>query len=297
MGRKLKKRREARGQKPAAEARLAGLGPLLPVGAVFAVVALTIGGLEWLRGRVLSVPEFNPPLKLQMEYLAGAEWVAQEGWLPRIASCVKLPDDSRLMSADLLETVAEQFAASGWVRSVERVSRGTDGTIRVCCDYRRPIAMLLTNRGKYIPVDKDGVRLPEEYPEVETDSGWIRILGVQSDPPPVGQAYGVSGRDEDAVAAVRLALVLFSQQEIADKISCIDVANFNGRENKYKTHIQLWTRDQRRIDWGSAIGREVEEPELAYKLRNLVLWLKSNSPQAYADLTTYRNGVLAPIGR
>jgi hypothetical protein len=292
--RKLKKKRESRACRPTTEARLAGLGPLLPVGAVLAVVLVTIGGLEWLRSEVLSVPEFNPPLKLQLEYLPGAEWVEEEGWLPRIAASIKVPAESQLMSPDLLGSLASQIAASGWVRSVERVTRETDGTVRVYCDYRRPIAMVLTNRGKYIPIDKDGVRLPEEYPEVETDSGWMRILGVQSDPPLVGQAYGM--KDEDAVAAVRLALVLFSQQEIADKISGIDVSNYNGRENKYKTHIALWTRDQRRVDWGSAIGREVEEPELAYKLRNLVLWLKSNSPQAYADLTTYRNGVLAPVG-
>ncbi len=297
MGRKLKKKRGSRSDKPTTEARLAGLGPLLPAAAVLAVVVVAIGGLEWLRGHVLSVPEFNPPLKLKLEYLPGAEWVEQEGWLPRISASIKLPAEHQLMSENLLGSVADQIAASGWVRSVERVTRSTDGTIRVCCDYRRPIAMVLTNRGKYIPIDKDGVRLPEEYPEVETDSGWIRILGVQSEPPPVGQAYGVSHRDEDAVAAVRLALVLFSQQEIADKISGIDVTNYNGREDKFKTHIRLWTRDHRRIDWGSAIGREVEEPELAYKLRNLVLWLKSNSPQAYADLTTYRNGVLAPVGR
>jgi hypothetical protein len=173
-----------------------------------------------------------------------------------------------------------------------------DGSIHVCCDYRRPIAMVLTNTGKYVPIDKDGVRLPEEYDRVEGDSGWMRILGVQAETPKPGHAYGEDGRtDTDAVAAVRLAWLLFSQDDISARISGIDVTNFNGREDKYKTHIRLWTRDGRMVKWGSAIGSEVEEPGVTDKLKNLALWLKRGSPQAYADLSVYRNGVVAPVGQ
>ncbi|MBI4579071.1 MAG: hypothetical protein HY718_05170 [Planctomycetes bacterium] len=284
MNRKVRKR-QLQVREPAAP-RWAGLGPLAPAAAVLGVILVTVCGMEILRHRVMSVPEYNPALSVKLEYPPGSEWVEQEGWLPRIGSCVRLPPEQRLMDENLLSGVAEQMLASGWVRGVSRITRGMDGVIRVCCDYRRPIAMLLTNHGKYIPIDQDGVRLPEEYDQVDSDSGWMRILGVQADPPQIGHAYGEGGRDDaDAVAAVRLAALLFAQEEIVNRISGIDVTNFNGREDKYKTHILLWTRDHRPIKWGSAIGSEVEEPEVADKLRNLVLWLKRSSPQAYADLS------------
>lgn len=295
MGRKVKKRVA----KPAAFSadRLAGLSPLLPVLGVAGFLLVVVGGLEALRSHVLSAPEYNPPLKLELEYPPGAEWLEQENWLPRITGSIELPD-AKLMDVDLLDHVAERVRSSGWVRQVDRVTRDRDGTIRVCCQYRRPIAMLLTNRGKYIPIDREGVRLPEEYDRVDGDSGWMRILGVQSDPPAVGCAYGEGDRaDEDAVAAVHLAALLFSQDEVSARISGIDVTNYNGREDKRKTHIRLWTRDGRPINWGSAPGNEIEEPDVEDKLRNLVLWLKRGSPQAYADLSIYRSGIVAPVGK
>jgi hypothetical protein len=296
LGRKLKKKREVRTQRIASEPRFAGLGPLLPVGAVVGVIVLTVCGLEYLRAQVLSVPEYNPSPRIQLDYSPGSEWVKDEGWLPRITASIKLPEKN-LKSEDLLRTVAQQIVESGWVRSVEQVTRGMDGTIRAVCDYRRPVAMVLTNRGKYIPIDKDGVRLPEEYDRVESDSGWMRIIGVQTEPPAVGRSYAELHQDSDAIAAIRLAVLLFNQNDIADRISGIDVSNFNGRENRFKTHISLYARDGRSAGWGSAIGREVEEPALADKLRNLALWLRTSSPQAHADLTVYRDGVLLPMGK
>jgi len=288
LSRKVKKKRKSRAQERSHEPRLAGFGPLLPVAGVLTVIVLSICGLEWLRGQVLSNPKYNPEPKIQLEYLPGSEWVQQEGWLPRIQASIRLPDKP-YMDDKLPEEVAQQVAATGWVRRVLQVERGMDGTIRVCCDYRRPIAMVLTNRGKYIPVDKDGVRLPEEYERVEADSGWMRILGVQTEPPPVGGSYEkFRGEKCDGAHAVRLAFLLFSQPETGDKITGIDVSNCSD--------IMLYTRDGGKFRWGSAIGCEVEEPEPAYKLRNLALTLRTSSPQACADLTVYRNGVLVHSG-
>lgn len=306
MSRKVKKKKVSRTQRPPSEPRFAGLGPLLPVGAVVGVLVLTLCGLEWLRGQVLSDPEHNPQIKIELDYLPGSEWVEQEGWLPRIQASIRLPlDETRstpdepvhmsFMDPNLLSAVARNVMATGWVRSVEQVVRGMDGTIRVCCDYRRPIAMVLTNSGTYIPVDKEGVRLPEEYNRMDADSGWMRILGVQTEPPGIGASYSERRRESDAVAAVQLAYLLFSQSEIADKVTAIDVTNYGGRESRFKDHIVLYTRNGGQFMWGSAIGREIEEPNLADKLRNLALYLRSNPPPARADLTIERNGVVVHL--
>lgn len=302
MGRKLKKRRVHRSTSTRAERRitLAGLSPLLPALAVLAMVGFAIIGLERLKSRVLSQPEYTQPVTLKLEYAPGAEWVEQEGWLPRIRAAVQLPERSPMMKADLLKRVHDQIAASGWVKRVDRITCGMGGTISVLCEYRRPIAMLYAEggeykTGKYVPIDREGYHLPEVYDRVESDSGWMRIVGVRSAPPVPGRAF--TAEAEDAIAAVRLAALLFDQPEISDRIGGIDVSNYNGRQDARKTHIQLWTRDGRMVRWGSAIGNEIEEPSVADKLRNLALSLKRNLPQAYVDLRHDPNGVyIGPAG-
>jgi hypothetical protein len=298
--RKAKIRRDIKPREAGRLVRLAGLWPLLPVAGVLGVVLLAVGGLEHLKHRFCDSPECARPIKVELEYIRGSEWVEREDWVPRIASAINLPTNQSLMDKDLLRMAARQMMDSGWVRKVERVSRDMDGTIRMLCDYRRPIAMVATQRDDgtwYVPIDREGVRLPEEYRRVQPDSGWMLIVGLRSKLPPVGKAFGSSTPDNDAVSAVRLASMLFDREEVSSLISTIDVSNYGGRKDKFDTHIKLLTQDGRMVKWGSAVGREVEEPESADKLNNLAIWLKRHSAQAYADLSVYRNGVLVPMGQ
>jgi len=292
---KAKRSPKTRPADSAANAGLAVVTSLTPVLCLVVVLAAAAWVLEAVKDHVFSLPEYNPPVKVELTYPPGAEWVEQEQWLPLIRNSVAVPEGSRLMDEGLLEHIGSQITSSGWVRRVGRVTRGMDGTVSVSCDYRRPIAMMLTNEGQYIAIDRDGVRLPEVYDRVDSNSGWMRIIGVQCPIPPTGQPFKET--DLDAMAAVRLAVLLFDQEETAARINGIDVSNFRGRLDKWQTHIKLWTRDGRMAKWGSAIGEEIEEPNAADKLRNLVLWLKKGSPQAYADLSVYRTGWIEPVGQ
>jgi hypothetical protein len=252
---------------------------------IFIVLGGAFYGLDRLRSHVTALPEYNP--KMELELAEPPEWVQREGWQPRILSAVKI--NSSAPSNQLVRDVADQLSRSGWIAKVNYVTQGMDGKIHVSCEYRRPIAMVYT-QGGYVAVDHQGVRLPEFYNRVENDSGWMRIMGIESPVPEVGEQF----KGEDAAAAVRLASLIFDQ-EFSSRINGIDVSNFRGRRDKRANHIRLRTRDGGKIDWGSAIGEEIEEPSPREKLRTIALYFRRGSPQAEGiNVSIYGNGVVQP---
>lgn len=276
--------RTEEGEFPTRSEILRGLAPLFSAACLVGMLCAAVYGLERARRHVYSQPQHNPPLKLQ---LADAPtWVEDEGWRDRILASVCLPEQPATRDFNLLADVAGQMSASGWVSRVRQVSQDTDGTIRLLCDYRRPIAMMLVGE-RFVPIDKDGVRLPELYrpDSVREESGWLRVFGIETPMPEVGQPF----QADDARAAVRLAS-LIAEQEFAPRITGIDVTNYRGRKNRYHSHILLHPRGGKPIEWGSAIGEEIEEIGPVEKLRNIAILLKRGSPQAAVDVSVYKTG-------
>jgi hypothetical protein len=265
----------------------ASITPLLSAVSLFVAVGAAALGMERLKTYVYSLPEHNPPIRVELA--DPPAWVDLEGWRPRILASISLPADQQWLDGMLVRQVADQINRSGWVSQVERVSRSADGTISVSCVYRRPIAMLRTREG-FVPVDRDGIRLPtgaegKVYTLVDDDSGWLKIEGVKSSSPEVGEPFP----GDDAVAAIQIAALIF-EQDFSTRISRIDVNNFRGRLNKRDDQIRLLTRDGGRIHWGSAIGEEIEEPTARDKIRNIALYFQKGSPQAQVDISVYRHG-------
>lgn len=269
-------------------------------------------GLETLRHRMDQRPEFHPPMKLVLDNPPA--WVVNEDWAPRILSSVTLPEDAAWSEGDLLREIHGQLTASGWVSAVHRVWQeigpaetaeassdvpaGPVRYIRLDCTYRRPIAMIYSD-GFYIAVDREGYRLPGDYPEISTDTcgWWLVIRGLTGELPEVGHRFSADN-SEDAVQAVRLAAVL-TDQDFASRLQSIDVSNFRGRRDRFKPHIVI---DKLRqpgepscgFYWGSAIGEEVAELAVADKLRNMGLLLAQGKPipGKYMDIST-QSGVIA----
>jgi len=267
-----------------------GPRPLLPFLCMVGVVTGAVYGLEQLKRYVYSLPAYHPSV-IRVKLLDPPDWVEREQWGPRILSAVEVPPEDAWMDEQLPMQVARQLTESGWVRQVAHVTRQMDGTIEVACTYRRPIAMLSTHAG-YVPVDADGFRLPEVYEQVGAESGWLRIRGVKTATPKVNTAF----QGEDAVAAIRLASLIFDQGwEISSKISAIDVANFRGRQNRRESHIRLWTPAGQLIEWGSAIGEEIEEPTAAEKLANIAVMLKRGGPLTQVDVSVFPDAAVLPI--
>jgi hypothetical protein len=265
----------------------ANVAPLFSAVSLFVAVGAAALGMERLKTHVYSLPEYNPLIRVELD--EPPAWVDREGWRPRILASIHLPEDQPWLDEMLVRSVADQVNRSGWVSLVERVSKSTDGTISITCVYRRPIAMLRTGEG-FVPVDRDGIRLPTGakarlYTVVDDDSGWLKIDGVRTPPPDIGEPF----TGEDAVAGIQIAALIFDQ-DFSTRISRIDVQNFRGRINKREDQIRLLTRDGGRIHWGSAIGEEIEEPTARDKIRNIALYFQKGSPQAQVDISIYRHG-------
>jgi hypothetical protein len=263
--------------------------PIASAVLLITLLVSAVAAMERLQRRVESEPEMKLAVRVELDLPPDADWVDKEGWRPRILSVVHLPEEQTYTDENLLQNVARQMMKSGWVSQVDRVVRMTDGTIRVLCQYRRPIAMLLTDepgskRPVYLPIDRQGYRLPEVYTDISGSGSWIQILGVRCKPPEVGQQFEA----EDARAAVRLASLIF-QQSFHSQVAAVDVTNFRGRVDRARDHILIHPRKGRPIVWGSAVGDEIEEPSAPDKLRMLGKYFASGSPQAYIDLSVYSN--------
>jgi hypothetical protein len=265
-----------------------GMTPIFSAVCLLVLLGAAVYGLERVKAHVYTQPEFQPEVKVELGDPPG--WVNAEGWNERVLQSVVLPEDAQPLDYSLLANVADQMAEGGWVSKVEQVTRETDGTIRIDCEYRRPIAMLLVN-DRFVPVDEEGFRLPESYKEenVTESSGWLRVFGVRARMPDVNGQFV----EDDAHAAIELAK-LISEQDFAPRITSINVENFRGRVDRRKSHIFLTPRGGRKdqIAWGSAIGEEIEEEPAIEKLRNIAVWLKRGSPQARVDVAVYRNAYI-----
>ncbi len=273
--------------------RKPGRSAILSLLALVGLGFLAVSGLERLKEQVEGLPQYQPTPKLQL--VDTPDWVERENWRPQILASIRLPEKADWLGGGLAREIGEQLAASGWVSQVKRVLPEVDGTIRIWCEYRRPIAMVRSKADEedeylYVAVDKDGVRLPHIYRDVE-EAGWIQILGVESAAPEPGQAY----QADDALAAVRLAEIIF-RQDFAHQISVIDVTNFRGRKNRRRDHIFLLARGRHEpLIWGSAIGEEFDENTWQDKIRLISLQLKNGSPHVQANVSLFPDRVITSV--
>ena len=289
-----KKHRKDRAKEaaPSAEAEVRGtiLRPLLPVVCMAVLVCGAVWGLERLRAHVFALPEYRQPIRVELQN--PPDWLERERWGPRILAGIKIPADASLPDATLVKQIAQDLAGSGWVKHVHAVRKRMDGAVLVDCEYRRPIAMLQTEYC-YVPVDREGVRLPEVYERVDNSSGWLRIVGVKTEIPQVnGRFVG-----EDANAAIEIASGIFDQGwEISSRLCAVDVNNFRGRVDRRKDYILVWRPDHPHpIIWGSAIGEEIEEPTAAEKLATIAVMLKQGGPQAQANVSVFPGAAIYPV--
>ncbi len=171
-------------------------------------------------------------------------------------------EDRDWIDPTLCEQVAGRLADCPWVESVKRVSKSDKpGWIRVQCDYRRPLVLVQHGEYFYI-VDEYGVRLPGVY---GYEPGWILVQGVSSTAPDPGEAWP----GDDIAAGLRLARMILDQP-YAKQVVAVSIHNYGGREDSYRSHIELVTDSAgNRILWGSAPGEELEENSADQKLRIL----------------------------
>jgi len=154
--------------------------------------------------------------------------------------------------------MAERLSAVGWVERVNFVRKTSDAKVQVSANYRYPVAMVPQGDG-YVLVDAHRVRLPGSYRYEPT---WKLVQGVSAEAPESGAVW--SGEDLAAGLAV---LDRIARESFAYQVAGVDVENYAGRVDPYRSHLFLMTdRSDGRIAWGSALGQEVEENLAEQKL-------------------------------
>ena len=157
--------------------------------------------------------------------------------------------------------------------------QATSSSLLITAKWRKPIALVkLGRRNFYIDrnmVVMDFVPMPE-LPIVR-----VKGLSVTLEAPDLGQVWQL-----DDLKSATVLLNRFGQKDeelTADKpllfeIDSIDVSNFNGRLNRNKPHIVLYTKDNIQIIWGAEFGtwqRHLEAPD-EEKLTNLYDYYKEH---------------------
>ncbi len=275
---------------------------LLRASAIALVVAIAavglVIGMRHLKRNVHAMARYDVTLRLEWQNLP--DWLqtdANAHILRGIEQRADLHDYDHLLDPRVAQRVGESLTESdiGWVKSVDRVVVRPDGAVAVSCQFRRPKAWVHHGRYCYLS-DAEGVRLPGRYDPVDCrDNALMMIEGVESAPPPVGQAWG----GVDLTSGLKLADLLVDRP-FRNQIESINVANHSGRRDKNRPHIELATdRASSRIWWGRPPGEEFgTEISAAQKLTLLETlyrqWGRIDMNRAYVNIMTWPDRIAMP---
>jgi len=191
-------------------------------------------------------------------------WVPEEFVLSVTGSKTWPEDGTSVFEPDLLERVAESFAAQPWVAEVRRVERRVPAGVAVWLEFRRPVAWIET-AGPAVAVDVTGVRLPRED-LVETTAEKLPVVrGVTSEPP---DADAVAWNDPGVVAAARLAV------ELESHWVPFDLAAIVVKRDQDLVTLELLTRGGSRVVWGRPPGtRHLGELTVSQKIGRIMQFI------------------------
>jgi hypothetical protein len=229
-----------------------------------AVVVLLAGGVAFALverhvEKDLAFPSKPPGIVLKARPAWMSDLVAQQ-----IATQVAPRGAHSAFDHDMLVEITRMLKTNPWimnVRSVRRVYGNAPGdTLELDCDFRTPAALVRTGSVYYL-IDRNGVRLPEQYApsEVErvvtTPNGHVNILVIEGVARPAPANAGQKWTGEDLRAGLDMAALLLDpmNQPFTHEIRKINVENFNGRRDAREAQLVLTTQYGTQIRWGRPI--------------------------------------------
>ena len=182
--------------------------------------------------------------------------------------------------------------------------RATHNILRVEARWRKPVALVKSGLIKFL-VDSEQVVLDfmpmPDLPIVE-----IKGLPPVTKIPPLGEVW----KRDDLAAAIRILdrlddmdKSLTPDKPLLDEIDCIDVSNFNGRNNSRQAHIILYTKDNTEIIWGAEVEKWQQHLESTdeQKLAKLYGYYKENGTLSgaakFINLRDPRDNIPLPIDK
>ncbi|MCA9213539.1 MAG: hypothetical protein KDB27_10765 [Planctomycetales bacterium] len=258
---------------------------------VLMLAGLTVGCLylwQTHKEKILSKPEF----KLTQERLIvthAPKWIASDVVADTMVR--GRLHGLNVLDADFSLRVDRAFRANPWVRDVLLVnpSQALGRGVVVNVEWRRPVAFVVVDARKYgqdypeglLPIDKDGVLLPQEIPGDEANQ-YPKIGGVDSEPVRTGHPWG----DPRVVDAAKIAILLEDMWHDLG-LRRIDVPSIEESKST-EAFFQLVLASGESTVWGSAPGKErgheCSAAEKVLRLRQILKGTGESVSQAVRDV-------------
>ena len=207
--------------------------------------------------RRLAFPSRPPAIVLKHRPAWMSDFVARQ-----VATQVAPRGARSAFDHAMLVEITRMLKTNPWimkVRGVRRVyGKGPGDTLEVDCEFRTPAALVRAANDAYVLIDRNGVRLPEQYAAadvprvVETPDGQTNILIIEGVARPAPRGAGQKWTGDDLRAGLDMAALLLdpANRSFTHEIRKINVANFNGRRDPRDAQLVLFTKYGTEIRWG-----------------------------------------------
>jgi hypothetical protein len=154
-----------------------------------------------------------------------------------------------ILDPKLAERIAAAFLAHPWVAKVSRVQKYHPARVQVDLVYRQP-ACMVDVAGVLLPVDGEGVLLPDSDFSAPEKARYPRLVGIETRPAgPVGARWG----DVRVIGGAEVAAALAGVWERSG-LERIVPSVLPGAAGNQECSYELVTRPGTRVFWGRAPG-------------------------------------------
>ena len=273
-----------------------GLIRLLKISSI-ALVVIAIGTLLIFAEKYVRTT--NPTGTGPVVFVNAPEWIGEQ-----LKSKILTYVGGRTFQLDeqAAQQVAKNLSASAWLSEIKAIT--TDKEIQVYATFRKPVALVQSGPS---PFYMDAEQVVLDYvpmPHLLI----VEIKGLS--PTPQMPRYGDVWNSNELSAAIKLLNRIIRMDKditptkpLLREIASIDVSNYNGRKNRSRPHIVLFTRDNTEIQWGAELGawqkylESTDEQKLAKLYGYYQAYNTLSAGAKYINLRDPRDNIPLPIDR
>ncbi len=220
---------------------------------VFIVLAVSLVAGFIFMDRFVKKASGPAARSLNLELIDVPDWVSPQ-LQNRIVETAGIGGVQFLLDENTARQISENLRMLAWLYNV-RVTVGSENII-VKADYRRPVALIKAQLGRYF-IDAQSVVL--DY--VPVDKLIIPEITGVSAYMLTSRSVGEKWQGADVAAAIELIELLAKmdaqvtpQKPLLDEIKSVDMSNFDGRRSSSQPHIVFYAKDDTEIRWGAKKG-------------------------------------------
>ncbi len=247
-------------------------------GAVFTLVvmlAVLAGGGVWVWKKLGPQIYGSDQYRLQSDQISVNEpprWLTADDIREEVVRRASLDRPLSILDQDIAQRIGLAFAAHPWVAEVTRVEKFHPARVEVELRYREPVATIAVG-AKLMPLDADGVRLPEDnFSQVQlTKMPRIRGVVPRATPRPGG-----SWNDRRILGAAQIARAFGdSWHGMGLRDILPSPRPVRGMKDVYS--YELATARGRRIPWGpQSLVDTPDEPSANEKCEKLQRYVEQH---------------------